>query len=333
MLIFRITRQLYSKNTALIALSIFLVNPWVYWATKTPMITVLQTFLYIFFFYFVAIELFILIGLNEPAGKYRSAFRILGLGVFGAGLSLIHAAMLPVVFIFMFLLFITALLKNKKRLLIEFIPIIVVFCFIVPWTYRNWVVFHRFIPIAGGGGLNYFNGNVHWLGIEKEPQKPGESYIDASLRVMGIKGTEANDIQWRGFKDIKNEELADKKMIEHIKNHPDLFLKKVFLNSIEFYFPAVVNPFLAVKSVTIEQWGLSIFHAFLWVLAIAGVFYCPRKGLLLLTAIFFYAIWYFPFATFIGHALYAFSTIPFLCILSAAGLLCLFKKERRPHNS
>ena len=329
MMIFRITRQLYNKNIALVALSLFLVNPWIYWAAKSPMVTVLQTFLYIYFFYFVAIELFALVGLKGLTEKYKSAFRILFIGVFGAGLSLVHAAMMPVVFVFIFILFIAAFLKNKKRLLIEFIPIIIVFCFIVPWTYRNWVVFHSFIPIAGGGGLNYFNGNVHWLGIETEPQKPREGNIDASLRVMGIKGTEANDIQWKGFKDIRYEELANKKMAEHIKNHPTLFAKKVILNAIEYYFPAFTKPFCVNKSTRSEEWGLSIFHVFLWVLAIAGIFYSLRKGFLLMVCIVFYAVWYFPFACFIGHAVYAFGTIPFLSILAATGIVYFSQKMGR----
>jgi 4-amino-4-deoxy-L-arabinose transferase-like glycosyltransferase len=315
MLIFRIAKQLYNQNVAVIALLLFLVNPWVYWNAKNPMTPILQMFLYLVFSYLAAVELF-----GRTGFKPLQAGLIIGIA--GAALSLTHAAMLPVVFILMFILFVTAFFKNRKHLLTPLTAVIVVICFIAPWTYRNWVVFHKFLPVSGGSGLAYFNGNVHWFGIEPEPQRKGEGYIDASLRVLGIEGTEVTVTHWKGFKDIRNEELANKKMVEHIKTHPLLLVKKVILNAVEYYFPVLTKPFLAVKSVTAEQLVLSIFHLVLWIPAIIGIFCFRRTGLLLLAAILFYAIWYFPFATFIGHSLYTLGTIPFLSILAAAGISC-----------
>lgn len=31
---------------------------------------------------------------------------------------------------------------------------------VAPWTYRNWVVFHAFVPVSTAGGLNLFQGNA-----------------------------------------------------------------------------------------------------------------------------------------------------------------------------
>ncbi len=321
MMIFKIAKQLYNQNVAITALLFFLVNPWVYWNAKNPMTSILQAFLYLIFAYFSAQELF-----NKSGFKSWQIGLIIGTA--GAGLALTHAAMLPVVLLLIGTLFITTLIKNRNRISTPLFAGLAVICFIAPWTYRNWVVFHKFLPISGGGGLAYFNGNVHWSGIEPEPQRPSESYIDAALRVMEIGGTEKTITHWKGFKDIRNEELANRKMAEHIKNHPGLFIKKFALNAIEYYFPAFTKPFLAIKSVTAEQWALSIFHLILWVLAIVGIFYCPRKGLLLLAGIVFYSVWYFPFATgFIGHSLYTLGTIPFLSILAAVGISCFFQSS------
>jgi hypothetical protein len=285
------------------------------------MTPILQTFLYLIFAYFIAKELF-----------SKSGFKplLIGLiiGTAGAGLVLTHAAMLPVVLLLIGILLIKALIKSRERIAVSLLAVLVVICFIAPWTYRNWIVFGRFIPISGGGGLAYFNGNVHWDFIEPQPQKQGEGYIDASLRVLGIEGTEATVTHWKGFKDIRNEELANKKMVEHIKTHPLLFVKKVILNAVEYYFPVLTKPFLAVKSVTAEQWALSIFHLVLWIPAIIGIFCFRKVGLLLLAAILFYAVWYFPFATgFIGHSLYTLGTIPFLSILAAVGISCFFQSS------
>jgi len=320
MIIFKIAKQLYNQKVAAAALWLFLINPWVYWNAKNPMTPILQTFLYLFFTYFTAIEL-----LGKTRFKTLPAGLIIGAA--GAALAITHAAMLPVVFGFIFILFIAALFRNLKRLLTVLIAVIVTVCLIAPWTYRNYVVFNRFIPVAGGSGLAYFNGNVHWAGIEPEPQRPGEGYIDASLRVLGIEGTEQTRTHWKGFKDVRDEDLADEKMAQHIKSHPVLFLKKVIFNAVEYYFPAFTKPFLAIKKVTAEQYALSVFHVVLWIAAIAGICCCRSRGLLLLAGIIFYSVWYFPFATgFIGHNLYTFGTIPFLCILSAVGITGFFKK-------
>jgi len=163
------------------------------------------------------------------------------------------------------------------------------------------------------------------LKLPDQPQKKGEPYIDASLRILAIDGNEATATHWKGFKDIHNEEIANAKMAEDIKSRPALFIKKTILNAVEYYFPALTNYFLAVKTKSVEQMALTVFHSGLWICAAFGIYYYRRAGLLLLAAIILYAVWYFPFATFIGHSLYTLGTIPFLSILAAAGFIRLLR--------
>jgi len=323
LLIFKIAKRCFNLSVARIAVIIFLINPWVYWNAKNPMTQILQGFLYAAFVWLVGNELFPPVKTSETQQSgggplLKSAV----IGATSAAIALTHAAMLVVVVVNLFIVSVVAITQRRKQLFLTFISAgVIAIVLIAPWTYRNWVVFHRFIPIAGGGGLAYFNGNVHWSCIEEFPQRPGESYIDASIRVLGIDGTEKTHTHWKGFKDIKYEELADKKMAEHIRNHPVPFMEKFILNAIEFYFPAFVKPFLAIKTITSEQIVLSIFHLVLWVAAGVSIFSCWRKSLLLLAGIFIYAVWYFPFATgFIAHSPYTFGTIPLLSILAAKGL-------------
>jgi hypothetical protein len=320
MITFKIARRLYNQKVAIIALLFLLINPWVYWNAKNPMSSVLQTFSFLIFVYFIMEQLLD----NSVLKPYQSGLII---GICGGCLALTHAAMLPVVFLLIGILFIVSLIRNKRNILTTVFAGLIALCIICPWTCRNWLVFHRFIPISGGSGLAYFNGNVHWNFIDQQSQKQSETYIDASLRVLGIEGTEATMTQWKSFKDFKLEEYTNRKMTEDIKSHPALFIKKIILNAIEYYFPVFTKHFLAIKYVSAEKWGLSIFHLFLWILAMIGVFYCSRPGLLLLAVIFLYSIWYFPFATFIVHSLYTLGTIPFLSILAASGIAFFFRSS------
>jgi hypothetical protein len=318
MLIFKIASKLFNPAAAKISLLFFLLNPWVYWNAKNPMTAILQTFLYLIFAYLVAKVIF-------EKNNFRPYLYGLFIGLSGAALILSHAAMLPVAVFFIGIIFFVSLFKNKERIITAIISGLIVICLVAPWTYRNRITFHKFIPVSGGGGLAYFNGNVHWDFIEPQPQKKGESYIDASLRILAIDGNEATITHWKGFKDIANEEVANAKMTEDVKSRPMLFIKKIILNAVEYYFPAFTYSFLAVKTKSAEQFAITSFHSGLWICAAFGVYYYRRAGFLLLTAIIFYAVWYFPFATFIGHSLYTLGTIPFLSILASAGFIRLFR--------
>ena len=105
MMTFKIASRLYNRAAATVALLLFLVNPWVYWNAKNPMTPILQTFLYLIFAYFSAVELFEIFNLAGRRAKSQVWLHGFIIGVFGAGLALTHAAMLPVVFGFIFLYF------------------------------------------------------------------------------------------------------------------------------------------------------------------------------------------------------------------------------------
>jgi len=321
-LIFRIAKYFFGLLTAQAAVFIFLLDPWVYWNAKNPRTVILQGLLYALFAVLAGREILIAINrYNAPANKSSRFF----IGVIAAALALTHATMLAVIVISLPALLIIAIARRNNQVIKTSITAaITMVILIAPWTYRNWVVFGRFIPIAGGSGLAYFNGNVHWKGVMS--QHKGESYIDAGLRAAGIEGTEATVTHWKGLKDITLEDKINAKMREDLRQHPGAFLKKLLLNAVEYYFPALTYHFLAVKHLSAENFAITIFNAVLWVLALMGIWHCKKDKRLLpaglvLTAIFLYAIWFFPFATFIGHSLYTFGTMLFLSILAAKGLM------------
>jgi len=324
-LIFRIAKHFFGLLTAQAAVLIFLLNPWVYWNAKNPMTVILQGLLYTLFAVLTGREFLIAIGrYNISTGKTKFSLNWLGIGITAAALALTHATMLAVTIVSLLILLIVAVTSRNNQLIKTSITAAITMAILIaPWTYRNWVVFHRFIPIAGGGGLAYLNGNVHWKGVM--PQHKGESYIDASLRAAGIEGTEESHTHWKGLKDIRLEDKVNAKIMEDLRQYPGAFVRKLLLNAVEYYFPMFTYPYLAVKHLSVENFAITVFNVALWTLALVGIWRCKKNKILLpagliLTAIWLYAIWFFPFATFIGHSLYTFATMPFLSMLAAKGL-------------
>ncbi len=340
-LIFRIAESLFSISTARIAVTVFLLNPWVYWNAKNPMTPITQGLLYILFVFLIGNGVFAILRGGAPPDKNKQqSVQWLAIGGTAAALVLSHGAVLASAAILLFVLFITAMVRrNYQAVATSIISAVIAILLIAPWTYRNWVAFKRVIPVAGNSGFVYFQGLLHWNISGKDAQRPNETYRDAALRFLGKKGDESIYMQCYGLKDPDIDAQFNEKMKEHIRTQPGVFFKKLILNSIEYYFPSITYPFLAVKSFSMENLALTIFHLILWILALVAIWrgwkqkVHRQRIVLLLAPIFLYALWYWPFATFIGHSLYTFGTMPFLSILAAEGLCNKFPKIFSTHTS
>jgi len=325
-LLFKIAAALFSTKTAGIAVAVLLLNPWLYFNAKYPMTPILQAFLYILLAALLGKELLEILS-SSPADDKNKISRPFAIGLVAAAATLTHGVMTAVVFIMFSLLFLTALIKrNYTTAKLTIAAGLIMSLLIAPWTLRNYLTFNRFIPVTRGSGLAYFNGKGHWASTCKNPQRPGENYIDASLRIAGFEKTKEDITHYKGFKNINDDDKMTAKMTEDIRTQQGLFIKKILLNAVEYSFPALTYPFLAVKHITAEKVALTVFHLALWVLAVTGICKAAYRRqsllphLLMLLLIILYAVWYFPFATFIGHSLYTLGTIPFLTILAAQGL-------------
>ena len=331
---FHIAFKLFNLSIARIAVGFYLVNPWVYWNAKNPMAPVLESTLYVLFIYLLGKELILLL-MDRYQGVFQKSIPIsLSIGFVGAALSLTHGTKLAVTSVMLGAFILVGILKrNFSAVRNGVLTGVITLAFIAPWTYRNWVVFNQFIPIVGGSGLGYFNGNVHWRCTEPVPQQKSEHTIDASLRVSGIGGTRETNSHWWGLKDIELEKEINKRMLEDIRKRPGNLIKKMALNTLEFYFPALTYPFLAVKgkNIPIEWLALTGFHLLLWTLTALGLWACRKDkhrcsaAMLLFMAIIIYIIWYFPILSFTGHSLYTFGTMPILSILAAVGAIYCWK--------
>jgi len=331
MIVFKVCKRFFSLEIARAALGFLLINPWLYWNAKNPMTSITQMFLYALLIY-LAVDV---INKGWKKGTVLNSCWKFGLtiGFVSAALALTHAAMLPVAGLCLLIIFVTGLFKKNFGLVkISVVSLTILLACILPWTYRNYKQFDSVMAISGGAGLAYFNGNVHWNFIEDVPQQKGESYIDASLRVVGIEGTEKTCTHYKGFVNLEFEKKANLAMINDIKDRPVVFTKKVLLNAVEYYFPSFVYKYRAMPSTTKEEIAQTVFHSGLWIFAAIGLVNSfkkdkSKKQFFLLLAILCYAMWYFPFATgFIGHNMYTLGTMPMLSILAAVGVDSLWKK-------
>ncbi len=325
-LIFRMAAHLFTLTVAKCAMVLFLLNPWLYLNAKNPMTPILQGLLYVTFICLLGRE--VLFTLNDATPQKRNSTLLswLLIGAAGGLLSLTHGAMIAVNAAFLFTCFVLALVKHHAALARRVVLAgLITIVLIAPWTYRNWVVFHEFIPVVGGSGLMYFYGDPSW----------NEKADTPSQGVTGSRQQPAHDTSeviksnkhFHGFTDYKVDRTLTKHMVDHIISHPVEFSKRITLNAIGYYFPTLSDFFrhYIPDQGNLIKLALSIFHLMLWLLSGIGIWHVKQNRVmffhtkLLLLAIVLYAIWYFPFLTSMPHTLYTFSTIPILAILASLG--------------
>lgn len=205
---------------------------------------------------------------------------------------------------------------------------------IAPWTYRNWLVSDRFVPVATNAGYSYFAGNAHW-GVTAPMQGPQETWEAAALRHGGVEARPEDVGRFWGLHSAELNESLDRRMSEHVRENPGAFAKKLACNAAEYYFP-IVHPIYAKlhgnsqapwKQVLLSSksidWGLvSLYHLALLSAAALGLSLGSQAGdrraaWLLVVVIAAYAFPYFPFLVKAGFARYAMPTLPFLSLLAA----------------
>jgi 4-amino-4-deoxy-L-arabinose transferase-like glycosyltransferase len=349
-LLYKFTKQYFNRRLALTTVAILVLNPWVLWSVKNPTVAIFQMFIVTAFIALVAHCFF-----PPDELKIKSSLGSgMALGLVGAILALTHGVMLHIVFtVFVFLFIAGWIKKQRKWREMTSLALIVLFLVVAPWTYRNWQVTGRFLPVVGNIGLVYFLGNSHWeLGkLDADLDLPKNDSIlfqerTRALLYAGIDRPQEEVLQFFGVRDPKLDAQLTQKAVHHALEHPGLFVKKILLNGLEYYFPAFYclappDPIPMSrhslwtriikdcgKSVLLE----SFYFVFLWILAVYGTVnaftnsYKKPHFITLLGIIFLIAFPYFPFFTLIGHSLYTFSTLPFLSILSASGILCLWNR-------
>jgi len=252
-----------------------------------------------------------------------------------------HGTMLAVSVV---LLSALAMIAIRLRCWLALRPVLVIFLLlaagVAPWTWRNYQVTGLFLPVVGNSGIAYFSGNAHW-GITLPAVRPEEHRHEAEFRHMGLDPKLAlQHVRYYGMSDPKLEAYANNQMKVHLRAEPADFARKVFLNSLEYYWPVIFYLFppqgtaeaLSSRSARLKailkSLPQTIYNFAFVALATLGIVRLCRlphhrwKGISLLLAWAMFALPYFPFLThLLGRSYYPFGTYPVLSLLAATLLV------------
>jgi hypothetical protein len=323
--------RFFGQVTGRIAVGVLLVDPWLIWSVKNPMTVPLQALLYTVF-----------CGLLLPAFAPKKRPAGIGLplavllGVNAGALALLHGTMILTCGVILAGVGIWRLWERDLRSAGGVVVAgALMLAIIAPWTARNWHVSGLFIPVVSSSGFSYFVGSSHW-GVGGDPVREREREWEAAFRHSGLDRPPSEVVRFFGIIDPAVERAINRRMIDHMKSHPDELLLKTSLNAIEYYFPvfhwlysrsllAYPATWMSAVQDRPRATAITLFHIALWALALTGVARCLRRperraALSVLALIVVFPLAYLPFLVYVGHSHYVLPTIPLLSVLTAHGL-------------
>ena len=331
LLLFDLARKAFDTRIAGGSIGLMLAYPWLFWHVKNPMSMITQMTCTMLVVNLIGSELLESYKKGSTALSRHWFLRAGLLGLAGAAAILTHGTMLLSVPVLLLAMAMIGLVYSRRRLAaVAVLAGVVAVLAVSPWSYRNWRVCHRFVPVVTGAGLQYFYGNALW-GFDGH--FTWEDRWERTLAMAGVDDEPSRVMHFCGWKDPELDRQANRKMVEDITSHPARFAGKVSLNAIELYLPSIrdVVACAGSKGLIVRHLALSVWHSVYWGLAILGVWGLRRSRLrprlwLILAGIFALSVFYLPFVTMIGHSGYMLQSLPLLSVLGSLGL---FRKPER----
>lgn len=334
MLLYRLADRLFGPRVARGSVACFLLYPWVYWHVKNPMSVITQTFFVVLLAEMLCRELHTGPGSPHDESPSRRWGRTAGLALAASGGILTHGAALVSAPCLVLLSVVVHLARRRYRSAGRLLAAgILAILLVAPWTYRNWCVTGRLVPVASNAGFAYFLGEVHWSDEAPSPAK-ARSTFQETLDMLEIGPA---DVHYWGIKDPAVDARLNAMMKAHATSNPARLARKCALNAIEFYLPTacdIVQPARSRQGMAfLENIGLSLWHTALGALAIIGLCKAGRGAVRrrlasVAVTIFILVLPYLPFLVFVGHSQYSLHTIPLLSVLAAAGAVSLLGNRR-----
>jgi hypothetical protein len=325
-LLFDLAARIAGFRVARFAVAILLVYPWLYWHVKNPMNVVTQMLCVLAIVDLMTGELFAQGPADRSLNDRRWLTRAALLGLAGGAAMLTHGTvLLSFALLLAGVAGLGVLCRRWQWVAVAAIAGCVAAAIVAPWTYRNWTVAHRFVPIVTSAGTSYFWGNAHW----EVRGAAGEQELEKLLELAGVPGRPGDVMHFGGLKDPKLNAVVDRRMAEHIRAHPARLAEKIARNALELYLPSTYDllnrPSYATTTSlgqALERGVLSAWHLGLWGLALAGVWRIRRRRAALMPALVILGCVpalvgpYLPFLVHVGHSQYVLPTIPLLALLA-----------------
>ena len=212
--------------------------------------------------------------------------------------------------------------EGLRKMVFTFLVMAVV---IAPWTYRNWQVFGKFIPISTNGGITlYLNNNDYAKGHWQDP------FVIPGSPIAGMRNEET------GFWDeIAVDEIAGKAGRQWILENPGKFFRLGFTKSYHVYKDASDVQYAIDYTSTggplpnrgwIYTWSKRVYLALMAGVALSGVMllinlFTRRENLNgIWTILAHWLLFSATFFVFEGQPRYLFPMLPFLILLASFGL-------------
>ena len=189
---------------------------------------------------------------------------------------------------------------------------------VLPWTIRNYAVFHAFVPLKSSMGANLLQGN--------NPYADGVSFEDF-LQQQRLLFTEPERKVMHGLDEVQLNKIMQEKAIGFIKADPKRFtqltLKRIY------YYWSLVNPYRPTPydNLRIVTYGPVL------ILAVIGLVLARRRwreGSLFLALIVSYPLLYY--VTQVTIYRYRYGVEAFLLVLASYATVELVQRFRRGHS-
>lgn len=335
-LIYYLTVNIFNcQRSAVAAIVIFLINPWLHRLITTPHTAMLQSMIFLA----IATTLFTLVinqRVKSPLSPKKFFLLTILYGVLGGTLGLTHGAGFAVFSISWLGLMAIILKSNENNKFSRIASVLLAGAIggaiISTWSIRNANNFSITFPVTTGAPLNYFVGNVYWDtgGHNFDPEK---SLKDNALFIGGVKLSEKDVIQYWGVIDPNHELTLQNSFKEHILKYPGSVIKKVVLTSLDIFIPATHwfycsyynNVSCANEGIsgTVHRFGISIYMGSILVLAFVSIKrHKAKRGpiFLLLFLAVLHILPYLPLGQWAPHGIYALSSLTLLIVIASGAL-------------
>ena len=337
-LVYLVTRDLFSPAVARLAVLLLWCNGNILWCLKNPMSWILQIFAMAALAY----------AFWRVARSAQPAVSALGLGAVAGAAILTHGAFLV---IFAVLAASTGLGIAWSKAWGKIIPwglaCAMAGLIVLPWTWRNYVVSGRFIPVVEGAGQAYFMGNAIAGLPPLDPATPPPPHLFiysddiAALEMAGLDKSLASGCLYGGYPGVDTEQKLDRAMLQDLRRQPLWLIPKFIYNGLQLFFPAlhyvwrspVYRPASPISTIVLYDWAISLWNLAGWIFAGWGwrslASRNQRLGYLgLLGGIAAYMVPYMLLSSASIHAAYTFPAYALLMPLTAVGLEQLVGRRR-----